>query len=95
MAKKPRQEQAEVFPRIISPADVAIAYKQVFSTQVGQIVLADLMRLFGFNRHSIYQKGGGTEQMLLNEGGRKVLVHIGIQIDLDPAALEDTQRTEV
>lgn len=95
MAKKLKEDRAALTPAIISPADVVIAYKQAFAAQEGQIVLADLMRRFGHSRYSTFTKAGGTEQMLLNEGARRVLIHIGIQLDLDPAEVEANEKVEM
>lgn len=91
MAKKKLQDQSELVPSVVTPADVCIAYKQVFGTQEGMIVLADLMRRFAFNRNSTFD-GRDVNLMLTREGARQVLIHIGIQIDLDPASLEAQEK---
>ena len=68
----------------ISRDECAEAYKSVFGTPEGQIILADLMRRFGFTRHSTFLDGEPTvNAMLIREGQRSVLIHIGVQMDLD------------
>lgn len=70
----------------ISPYDVAVAYKQVFATQEGQIVMADLLRYFGYTRNSTFDPNPGA--MAYKEGQRAVLIHVGRQLDLNLAELD-------
>lgn len=77
----------------VSPVDTCIAYKAVAMTQEGQIMVADLMRRFGFSRYSTHVPGD-PELSRMNEGSRLVIVHIGRQIDADPAAFEDQEKVE-
>ena len=78
----------------VSPVDTCIAYKVVAATSEGQIVIADLMRRFGFSRFSTYVPGE-PELSRMNEGSRLVIVHIGRQIDADPASFEDQETVEL
>lgn len=56
------------------------AYAQVFATEAGKTVLRDLEMRFGFLTGSMYQ--GDVHAMCVNEGSRKVLVHIGNMLTL-------------
>lgn len=76
-------------PLEVSRADTILAYKSVFATQDGQIVLADLMRHFGYTNHSTFSEGGDVNQTLVREGQRTVLIHIGRRINSDPAINEE------
>ncbi len=78
----------------VSPVDTCIAYKVVAGTQEGQIVIADLMRRFGFSRHTTFVSGD-PNRSTLNEGQRTVIIHIGRQIDADPASFEDQNEVEM
>jgi len=77
----------------ISPVDTCVAYKIVCATQEGQIVIADLMRRFGFSRSSTFDPD--PYRTVLHEGQRTVVMHIGRQIDADPASFEDQETTEM
>lgn len=77
-----------------SAVDVIEAYKKIFSTAEGGIVLADLMRHFGFTMNSTYVDGS-PNGIYLNEGARRVLIHIGRRLDTDPASVEATENTEM
>ena len=79
--------------RVVGKIEVAEAYRDVFSTPEGQIVLADLMRHFGYNTTTTFV-AGDQYQSARNEGSRIVLVHIGRRIDTDIASLEATEQTE-
>lgn len=83
----PRKKQTEA-PLQVSPVDVCQAYKEVFSTSAGQIVLADMLRRFGFTRSSTFVPGDSA-RTAFNEGGRTVLIHVGRMIDADPADFEE------
>ena len=79
--------------KVVTPYDTIIAYQQVWQTDEGRIVLADLMRHFSWNTRSTYQ-GDGTENCIHREGQRSVLVHIGNQMEADPALAEETERAQ-
>lgn len=74
-------------PAEVGLAEISVAYKQVFATQEGQIVLQDLLRRFGYNRHSLFDKDAML--MASREGARAVLIHMGNMIDADPAGLDE------
>lgn len=77
-------------PREVSQADVVLAYKQVFSTQEGSIVLHDLLRRFGFTRRTTFDPEPARHAF--NEGQRVVLVHMGRMIDADTAEVEELRK---
>ncbi len=77
----------------VSPVDTCIAYKVVAATQEGQIMIADLMRRFGFSRCTTLVPGD-SEMTAFQEGHRVVIIHIGRQIDADPASFEDQNEVE-
>ena len=76
--------KAEVSSTDVTPAEVCMAYKQALATPEGHIVVADLMRRFGFSRITTYVPNE-PERTILNEGQRTVLVHIGRMLDADPS----------
>lgn len=78
-----------------SAADVVIAYRTVFGSQEGAIVLADLMRFFAWNMQSMWSEKLPPEHIHIREGGRAVLVHIGRRMETDPASVEATDKTEL
>lgn len=80
-------------PRQVSKADVANAYQTAFATPEGQIVLADLMRRFGYTRGSTLHENAHT--MAFREGTRYVLVHMGKMMDADPSELAEYEQTEL
>ncbi len=96
--KKPPKKKIPVATTIdltdVSPVDTCIAYKVVAATQEGQIVIADLMRRFGFSRYTTFVPGD-PDRSTLNEGQRTVVIHIGRQIDADPASFEDQNEVEM
>lgn len=75
-------------PLSVSKVDVCVAYKTVFGSVEGQIVLADLMRRFSFTRTSTFVPGD-TYSTVHNEGCRTVLIHIGRMLDADPAEMQE------
>ncbi len=96
--KKPPKKKVPVATTIdltnVSPVDTCIAYKVVAATQEGQIVIADLMRRFGFARFTTFVSGD-PDRTTLNEGQRTVVIHIGRMIDADPASFEDQEQVEM
>lgn len=79
----------------VSPGEVAAAYQLAFTTQEGQIVLHDLLRRFGFARQSMFQRGvTRPEDLAFSEGGRAVLAHVGVMLDVDPDAYEKSFNQE-
>ncbi len=95
--KKPPKKKVPVATTVdltnVSPVDTCIAYKVMAATQEGQIVIADLMRRFGFSRITTFAPGD-PEMTAWREGGRVVVIHIGRMIDADPAAFEDQEQVE-
>ncbi len=97
-SKKPPKKKIPVATTIdltnVSPVDTCIAYKVVAATQEGQIVIADLMRRFGFSRNTTYVPGD-PDMTVWREGQRTVIIHIGRMIDADPASFEDQEQVEM
>lgn len=79
--------------RVVGPADIMMAYKQVAALPEGQIVIDDLLRRFGFTRTSTYVHGDAIATTF-REGQRTVLVHIGRMIEGDPAEFASTSKRE-
>lgn len=77
----------------VGAGELILAYKRVFGSQDGRIVLADLMRHFGFTMQSTFSENHAT--MARNEGSRGVLIHIGRRLEADPASVEATEKTEI
>lgn len=75
---------------VATPYDVVMAYKTVWATDEGRIVLGDLMRLFAFNTRSTMPQNGDRHIMDLQEGQRTVLIHIGNKMEEDPNLAEET-----
>jgi len=86
-----RQRRAVAKAREISPGDLCRAYRALAASEDGAIVLADLVRRFGFTRRSTFEQDDpqGRKQAF-NEGQRAVLTHIGYMQDVDPAAYEQS-----
>ncbi len=98
MARKRRKPAGGSAPsaaerREITPGEVCLAYQEVFATDAGHVVLADLMRRFGYTRTSTLVEGS-PDRTALNEGQRTVLVHIGRQLDLDPKEADEAAAQE-
>lgn len=70
----------------VSAVDLHEAYNRAFSSQEGQIVLADLVRHFGFTTRSIL--GRDTHETYAHEGQRSVLLYIGRIMSTDPRDLD-------
>ncbi len=81
-------------PKRMSRIDVSNAYKIVFSTEEGQIVLAHLASRFGFTRVSTYDPQAPDNQIYIREGQRTVLIEIGRQMDADANQLNDDEQAE-
>ncbi len=96
--KKPPKKKIPVATTVdltdVSPVDTCIAYKVMAATQEGQIVIADLMRRFGFSRGTTFVPGE-PDMIAWREGQRTVVIHIGRMIDADPAAFEDQEQVEM
>lgn len=92
--KRANVAAAPAGPVVAGAVDVVLAYKKVFSTQEGAIVIADLMRHFGYTMNSTFDPAAPHTQPF-KEGQRVVLIHIGRRIDADPASLEATEKTEL
>jgi len=78
--------------KVVSPLDVCLAYKTVFGTQEGQIVLTDMVRRFGYTRNTTLDSDPNL--MVHREGQRSVMVHIGRELDRDPMEFEETNQKE-
>jgi len=57
-------------------------YLQTFNTDAGQRVLEDLQKRFFWNNTTFPFPTGTTEQCLINEGGRRVLLTIQSMMEL-------------
>ena len=66
----------------VSAVDLHHAYKEVLTSQAGQIVLADLIRHFGYTHRSTI--GRDTHETYFNEGRRSVLLYIDRALNTDP-----------
>lgn len=70
-----------------SKADIIMAYKDVFSTQEGQIVLGDLLRHFGFTDKTTFVENDPAGRLqAAGEGQRSVIIHIGRRMEENPDA---------
>lgn len=78
-------------PREVSLMDIANAYKIVFATPEGQVVLADLVRKFAFNTQSTFVPNC-PEQTNVNEGQRTVIVHIGRMQAMDANQVAEIEK---
>lgn len=68
--------------KTVDVQDKEVAYKQVFASPEGQIVLADLIRRFGFTRKSPFVEARGEpHNFAFLEGGRAVMIYIGLVLD--------------
>jgi hypothetical protein len=82
--------------RLYSKTDVISAYKDVFSTQAGQVVLSDLLRLFGFVDRSTFVSDDPYGRIQAGqEGQRSVIIHIGKRIEGQPDDVEDQSTGEM
>lgn len=68
--------------REIDADTLLAAYANTFSSEDGQIVLADMLRRFGFAHRSTFS--GDTHRMAANEGQRSVMIHIGRMLEQQP-----------
>lgn len=94
MKRKIEQSNPPSTDIVAGAMDVVLAYHTVFGSQEGKIVLADLMRHFGYTLQSTMPADGNLNVMARNEGSRVVLIHIGRRLETDPASVEATQKTE-
>ncbi len=84
-----------------SRQDLINAYKQVFSTVEGQIVLADLVIRFAYNTRPMYTPSTGFSEgtrpndVIFTEGQRSVILHIGAQCDARPDNADDQGKVEL
>lgn len=75
---------------VVSEVDLHHAYRDVFTSQSGRIVLADLVRHFGFTKRSTIVPGD-AQLSAANEGSRRVVVWIERRLTQDP---QDENLTE-
>jgi hypothetical protein len=77
----------------VTPARRIEAYQHMAETEDGQIVIQDLLRLFGYTRNTTFTDT--LEGMAFREGQRSVVVHIGRMLDADAAAQEALDKGEM
>lgn len=68
--------------------ELSSAYKQVAASPEGSIVIADLVKRFGYSRQTTLD--ADPLRMAWKEGGRAVLVHVGRMVDMDTSKMVDT-----
>lgn len=68
--------------RTVSAVDLHRAYRDVLTSEAGQIVLADLIRHFGYTTRSTV--GSTPEATYFNEGRRSVLIYVDRVANTDP-----------
>lgn len=66
----------------VSAVDLHHAYRDFLASPAGQIVLADLIRHFGYTTRSTV--GRDTHETYCNEGRRSVLLYIDRVMSTDP-----------
>lgn len=70
-----------------------MAYQQTFGSPEGQMVVADLLRRFGYARQPTVPPHSGAPidpyRALYCEGQRSVLVHVGLMLDSDPLQVKE------
>lgn len=92
--RKPKKPEAPKTPaeiaeiQMASLEDLQRDYKSIFSSAIGQRVLADLKKV-GFQRRPIYN--GDATQGWINEGKRQFLNHILTMMDMDIEQLRQLQ----
>jgi hypothetical protein len=69
--------------RQVKPHEVAAAYKELFTSPAGQIVMAHLVAKFGFTNKTTFVPGD-PHHTAVHEGQRSVLVYIGQQLAYNP-----------
>lgn len=62
------------------------AFKQVFNSENGKLILEDLSR-FCYAKGSTYS--GNPHDMVFNEGKRNVYLYVNSIINIDPKTLEE------
>lgn len=87
--------------QVVSAEERKAAYVETFSSPAGQIVMADLIRCFGFTTRSTF--GRTPYETYANEGSRAVLLHIDNRLyadlteqgeaEIDAGAPHPTQET--
>lgn len=66
--------------------EVILAYREVFETSAGQLILQDLVGQFGYTDRSMIEDGTDLMQLAAKEGQRTVLIHINRRLMQDPEA---------
>lgn len=69
--------------RQVQPHEVAAAYKELFASPAGQIVLQHLVAKFGFVNKTTFVPGDPMHSAVF-EGQRSVMVYIGQQMAWTP-----------
>jgi len=78
------------FNRQVQPHEVAAAYKELFSSPAGQIVMAHLVAKFGFINKTTFVPGDPMHSAVY-EGQRSVMVYIGQQLAWSPENEQDQE----
>lgn len=73
--------------KMVSPVDLQKAYQDVFTSPAGHILMADLIRQFGFTTRST-RVPGDRQASDMNEGARLTLVYIERVLHTDPTTTQ-------
>ena len=65
--------------KVVSAVDLQAAYRDVFTSQNGQIVLGDLLRRFAYTSRTTID--ADPYRTYAREGQRSVIIHIGRVMD--------------
>lgn len=76
--------------RQVQPHEVAAAYKELFASPAGRIVMAHLVAKFGFTGKTTLVAGDPC-LTAANEGQRSVLIYIGQQLAFNPEEEPDQE----
>lgn len=75
--------------KTVSRADLALAYRRLFSTEEGQVVLGHLVQKFGYVNKSTFSESHAD--MARREGHRQVLQHLNWQMTVDIDTLAQSE----
>ena len=76
--------------RQVQPHEVAAAYKELFASPAGQIVMTHLVAKFGFINKTTFVPGDPMHSAIY-EGQRSVMVYIGQQLAWSPDNEQDQE----
>lgn len=79
--------------RSVTPVERTQAYRDIFGSPQGQIVLADLMQSFSYTRGTT-QVVGDPYSSAWREGQRSVMVHIGRRLEDDPTETQEDDNAD-